>query len=117
MRNATTKSKMEFVYVMAKHSTASIRDCEALMRYGSTLGRIAEAHCNGDCPYNPHDYDGTGRDCPKQERLEAKVQKLCASFGANARFQHDPRGNVLKIAVPDGYTNDMGQEGICVPTS
>jgi hypothetical protein len=117
MRTVRTKDKLEFVFAMGRHSAATIHDIQRLMRYGATLGNIAEAHCNGDCPYNPHDYDGTGRDCPKQERIEKKVIELCEIFGAKPVFQQDPRGCVLKIQVPDGYTNDWGREGICVPTS
>jgi len=39
----------------------------------------------------------------------------CASFGALAILGGDPRGCVVKIKVPDGFTNDFGNEGICVP--
>jgi hypothetical protein len=27
------------------------------------------------------------------------------------------RGNTIKVVMPDGYTNDWGREGLCVPTS
>jgi DNA N-6-adenine-methyltransferase (Dam) len=57
------------------------------------------------------------RDEAKEERIQAKVTELCKAFGCVPVFQGDPRGNVLKIQVPDGYTNDWGREGICVPTS
>lgn len=118
MRNVGSKEKMEFAFLMAKHSYATLDQCQRLLRYGRTLGAIAVAHCNyADCPYNAHDYDGTGHDCPKQEKIQDKVTELCAQFGAKAVFQRDPRGCTLKIAVPDGYYTDMGREGICVPTA
>ncbi len=50
-------------------------------------------------------------------KMREKFIELCARFNCRAVFQGDPRGNTLKIAVPDGYTNDWGREGICVPTS
>ena len=115
--NVGSKEKMEFAYLMAKHSNATLSQIERLLRYGRTLGNLAEAHCNGDCPYNPHDYDGTGNDCPKQIRIRTKVFELCKEIGVKAYYQSDPRGATLKIQVPDGYTNDMGRDGICVPTS
>jgi hypothetical protein len=117
MRNCGTKEKLEFVYAMAKHSDASIHDLQRLMRLGATNGAIAEAHCNGDCPYNQHDYDGTGRDCPKQERIQKKIEALCKSIQCGVVFQGDPRGCTVKLVTRDGYTNDWGREGICVPTS
>lgn len=38
------------------------------------------------------------------------------NMGVVPLFQNDPRGAVLKIRVPSGYTNDFGGEGICVPS-
>jgi hypothetical protein len=88
------------------------------MRYGATLGRIAENQCNGYQTWD-HKWDekAAKADEAKEERIRTKVIKLCESIGVSAVFQGDPRGNTLKISVPDGYTNDWGREGICVPTS
>ena len=91
---------------------------QKLMRYGATLGRIAENQCNG---YQTFDYKWDEKAAKRDEKKEARIQKdvieLCAMFGCVPVFQGDPRGNTLKIQVPDGYTNDWGREGICVPTS
>jgi hypothetical protein len=111
----TTKAKMEFVYAMARHSKATLHDCQRLMRYAATLQRIAEAHCNDSkCPYGPHLPDGG---CMKQESIQWKVGEICERIDGvlDAIFSNDPRGAVVKLKVADGYTNDMGREGICVP--
>jgi hypothetical protein len=108
MRTATTKEKIEFAFLMARHSSATIHDLQRIMRYGSSIGRIAEDQCNRGL---------TPEEELKLLRLLKKVSTICKSFGAVAVFQNDPRGCTVKIQVPDGYTNDWGREGICVPTS
>ena len=130
MRQASQRQRIEFENLIAQHSGPTWKKGERiqsmsvfqfaqkLMRYGATLGRIAENQCNG---YQTWDYKwdekASKRDELKAERIEKKVTDLCAQFGCVPIFQGDPRGNVLKIQVPDGYTNDWGREGICVPTS
>lgn len=123
-----TKDKMEFAYLMAKHSTATLRDIEALLRYGATYNRIATdmlngpdySKCRNDAERNHvskvwQEYQDT---LPvKQSRIKMKIHKILGTFNASARFQNDARGCTVKIAVPDGYTNDWGKEGICVPTA
>ena len=89
-----------------------------IMRYGATLGRIAENQCNGYQDWKGNwNQRAADADEKKEARIQDKVTKLCTEFGCTPAFQGDPRGNTLKIQVPDGYTNDWGREGICVPTS
>src|SRR5216684_3706315 len=118
MERASRKAREEFVSLIAQHSGpcaehSSFWFARQLMRYGATLGRIAENQCNG---YQKADYSwderAAARDEKKEERIARKVIELCALFGCKPVFQGDPRGNTLKIAVPDGYTNDWGREGI-----
>lgn len=56
--------------------------------------------------------------CPscKATRLEQSLLKYVNERGLSAVFSGDPRGAVVKLAVPSGKTNDWGQVGICVPT-
>lgn len=104
----TTKAKLEFVHAMARHTRATVRQCEALMRYAATLQRLAEAACNREM---------TQREILQEERIMAKVIAITAELELELPvFSDDPRGAVLKIRVPDGYTNDLGGEGICVPS-
>jgi len=130
MQRATTNQREEFIEVLLSHLPEKIHGkdwswfydgrpfAKKLMRYGATLGRIAENQCNG---YQAWDYKWDERaekqDEKKEVRIRAKVTTLCEQFECKPYFQGDPRGNVLKIVVPDGYTNDWGREGICVPTS
>jgi hypothetical protein len=135
MQRATSKAREEFVALIVMHAVGPtgigsqderdrIQAAQRLLRYGATLGRIAENQCNGYSKLdswhaNTYQWDeqAAKRDELKEERIRAKVTKLCESIGCQPVFQGDPRGNTLKIAVPDGYTNDWGREGIAVPTS
>jgi hypothetical protein len=129
MQRATSKAREEFVALIVGHAVGPtgigsqdervrIQAAQKLLRYGATLWRIAENQCNG---YQTYDYKwderAAKRDEEKETRIVARIEKLCAEIGCKAVFQGDPRGNTLKIQVPDGYTNDWGREGICVPTS
>lgn len=109
--SATTKDKLEFVHAMARHTRATLRQCEALMRYAATLQRLAEDDCNGYARITDQE-----RADAKQERIKVKVMEICCEADCAALFSSDPRGTVLKIRVPDGFTNDFGGEGICVPS-
>lgn len=128
MANCGTKDKLEFAIALARHSSATLRDIQALMRYGSGHSRLEVDRCNGP------DYDRCRNDADRKHvadawqeyqdtlpekigRYRAAIAKICATFGAKVIFQGDPRGCTVKIVVPDGYTNDWGKEGICVPTS
>ena len=108
MRNTTTKSKLEFAYAMAKHSTVSLNECYRLLRYGATVGYMAETACNREL---------TEREIRKDEKIQMDIIAILAPHDCAAKFGGDPRGCTVKIVVPDGYMNDFGNEGICVPTS
>lgn len=115
------------------------------MRYAGTLQRLAEDDCNiatddaGLAKRNQKRNRIEDRVCqlckditlaPLREgesllcsAHEAMNCSLCTKFGLVIDpkqclpvFSGDPRGAVLKIRVPDGYTNDFGGEGICVPS-
>lgn len=116
MANCSTKEKMKFAYAMAKHSNATLHDLQRILRYGATYHGIQERECNG---YANTDWGRAqeARDKDKARRMEAKLRSETKSFGADVTFGGDPRGCTVKIVVPDGYTNDWGKEGICVPTA
>lgn len=102
-----TKDKLEFVYAMAKHSNATtLNECVKLMRCAATLQRLAETACNREL---------TVTEIRTEERIQLDVIAILAPHDCEAKFGGDPRGCVVKIVVPDGYTNDFGNEGICVP--
>ncbi len=47
--------------------------------------------------------------------VERRLRVLAKRLGCKMRFGSDPRGCTVKLITPDGYTNDMGQEGVAVP--
>ena len=107
---ATTKDKMEFAYEMAKHSNVRLGQIERLLRFGTTLNRLAVKQCNE--PW-------TERDERKRDHIKAHLL-ACVGIWEGVTgfvFSNDPRGACLKVKVADGFTNDWGREGICVPTS
>jgi len=79
-----------------------------LLYCGATYRRYAETHCNREL---------TELEQVKYRRVANRILDICKEFGGIPVFQGDPRGNTVKIKVYDGYTNDFGSEGICVPTS
>lgn len=135
MQRATQKARWEFIHLLMKHAVVTPANFTAetpklvtegdiqsaalrLLRYGATLGRLAEEQCNGYQDWHGNwDERAEKRAEAKEARIVARVEALCAEIGCKPNFQGDPRGNTLKIIVPDGYTNDWGREGICVPTS
>lgn len=119
MASATTKDKMEFAYLMAHHSGATMGQLQRLLRYGASYHSVQERHCNGDCPYPHLPTRAGGENCSKEMALEIKMLEIVKSWGSDfaIKFGGDPRGCTVKIVVPDGYTNDWGREGICVPTA
>jgi hypothetical protein len=135
MRNCSQRLRFEFIHLFMKHAQLNggteldlQHTAQRLLRYGATLGRIALEDCNGvDAPngLTPEQYRAIDarwekymdRQHAKEERIEGKVREICARFGCRPVFSGDPRGNVLKIVMPDGYSNSFGGDGLCVPTS
>lgn len=128
------KSRQEFIHLIMKHASLLQgteldlhKTAKRLMRYGATYGRIQEDACNGpdfvygnDALNNQRQYmweQRRAQDAKKEARIEAKVTELCATIGCKPIFQGDPRGNTIKIQMSDGFTNDWGNDGVCVPTS
>ena len=57
---------------------------------------------------------------PRIDVQEARIKRQLESLmskreGFKLHFQNDPRGAVVKLAVPSGKYDDMGKEGLCVP--
>ena len=141
MQRCSSKEREQFVSLIAQHSGPSPDNMHVfafarrLLYYGATYGRLQENQCNGpEYPdyawrlsedernkvFNRVTADHNARlqrEEKKSERLEKKVKELCRQFGCVPIMGGDPRGCTIKIKVPDGYTNDWGREGICVPTS
>jgi hypothetical protein len=100
-----------------------------ILRAAQTLHRLAVAQCNGDWPAdngqretiectNCGNYwdastiakSGLCQNC----RTRARVLEVLPE-GFTPVFGGDPRGCVLKVAVPSGKTDDHAREGLCIP--
>jgi hypothetical protein len=122
MTRATPKERAEFIAALAAHVNGSPERrgwlATRLMYYGAAYARIQERACNGhQKPNGDWDEQAALRDERRETKLEETITKLCEPFDCKPKFGGDPRGATIKIVVPDGYTNDWGHEGICVPTS
>lgn len=122
------KERHEFIAILYEHSPHEWqagdppmfiqRQAELLMRYSVTLHRLAEELCNGYQTWDGKwDEKRTAQAEKKQARIEQRAAEVAAAIGGKVITGGDPRGCVLKIIFPDGYTNDWGREGICIPTA
>lgn len=84
--------------------------CDRIIRLAKSHHLAQEQLCNG---YNVSFYEAKSDGL--ERLLRAAVAELGERFGVV--FQGDPRGATVKLTVPSGYTNDWGNEGVCVPTS
>ena len=90
----------------------SVGDLAAnLIRLGKRANTLAVALCNGWVEQGAYDR--------RHEAIKAKLDGLADGLFLTAGWGYsvggDPRGCVLKLTVPSGYTNDFGREGVCVP--
>ena len=117
------KDREEFIALMMAEATQGtnighgvLDTLRAIMQCATRLHRIAERQCNGHQTFDGRwDEAAAKRDELAEERIQARVVKLCEPLGWVPDFQGDPRGAVVKLKVPSGRYNDWGQTGICVP--
>ena len=142
IRNMTySQEREEFIADMAKEGLP-VSVTRQVLAMANRLQRYAELSCNSEaadrdrtkCPADPSravrgeclcgylEGDDNGHETvPKIDVYEARTQRRLAALFANrpgftANFQGDPRGAVVKIAVPSGRYDDMGKVGLCVPS-
>jgi hypothetical protein len=121
----------EFIGLMVAEGLP-VSIARAVMSKAATIQRLSEAECNGDYPcdngerkvkfcarcesgYVPSSLNKAGV-CPNCRAQDQIAKTLTPFAGFKPNFQGDPRGACVKLSVPSGKTNDMGREGICVPT-
>jgi hypothetical protein len=111
----------QFAHDLQKHTDPSkgttseaLGAAAQLMRFAKRHHRYMEAKCNGDWPYR----DYNGEDEPQQaQQVENLIRQVAEGIGcAGVIFSGDPRGCTVKLTFADGFTNDFGREGYCVPT-
>lgn len=113
MQRATRKQREQFIVDLTKHAPKAQQwHAERIMRYGATYGRMQEDWCNREMSDKE-----TERVERREKRIEEKVTKILGEIDCKPVFGGDPRGNTIKIVLPDGYADDWGREGLCVPTA
>ncbi len=133
MSKATEKDRENFISKLYQHAgrdlgiTETRHIAKIIMHNGATYSRIQEHACNApDARYGQDEYNArmqrmwerkSARLEAKEKRIEERVTKLCALLNCKPVFNGDPRGATIKIAFPDGYADDWGREGLCVPTA
>lgn len=103
----------QFLADCQKHgaSTATITDCKALIGKGKLHTSLMVETCNGR-----EMYDSDDEPLPVLRNCRKAIEKLAKAVGATGVvFGGDPRGCTVKLTFADGYANDMGREGLCVP--
>ncbi len=79
---ASTREKIEFALMLGRHSSATVADCQRLLRFASTLKRLAEREGEDEQP-------------AKKIRIQRKMMALCAGFNSEIHFM----GLVIKIST------------------
>lgn len=85
---------------------AAINDTRELILAHRKIHRFAEKDCN--VGLNPDDEN-------QVKRIQSRIEMICHPYCITPIFGGDPRGCVVKLKLPDGSTNDWGNEGWCVP--
>lgn len=97
---------------------AKLSECSALHRLARRHKTIQKHHCNGPVGGWTKQWE---QDMEKMHRMcEAQIIRICATMldtegkCITVIFSGDPRGATVKLVLPSGFTNDWGQEGVCV---
>jgi hypothetical protein len=84
-----------------------------LIRLATAHQQAMEAYCNGR-----EVYDADGEPLPHLAKIREKLTEAARDIQAKGvQFSGDPRGCTVKIVCRNGFTNDWGKEGVCVPTN
>lgn len=88
-------------------------DAESLIILGKKHHKMMEDYCNG-----VEIYRADGEPKAPLKKLREHIMLIAQHVGCTGvNFQGDPRGCTVKLVLPDGFTNDWGKEGVCVPNA
>jgi hypothetical protein len=88
------------------------REIALLLRRSTAYKAIQEKWCNEPLSEKKEAYY-----LKREKNIEQRITEFLATIDAKPTFGGDPRGATVKIICPDGFTDDWGHEGLCVPTS
>lgn len=105
----------QFLADLDKHSSDPSQvktvDAKRLMTHAKGHHRLMEMLCNGEIETDEEGENARVKAC------RAKCRQAAKRLGATGViFSGDPRGCTVKLTFADGFTNDFGKEGFCVPT-
>lgn len=115
---ATAKEREEFAHIMGREGMP-LDAARRIRRLAASYQSLAERACN-----EPLDEEWLSR---KRLNIANAIGAILNEYNGNEPwhkdwkprwsvcFNNDPRGATVKLKVPSGYTNDWGQEGVCVP--
>lgn len=108
----------QFVADLDAHSSnpASVTstDAKRMMTHAKRHHRLMELLCSDERFCKEVDEDGNH---PQVTDCRARINQCAKRLGATGvLFSGDPRGATVKLTFADGFTNDWGKEGYCVPT-
>ncbi len=86
---SSTRDKIEFALLLGRHSSATASDCLRLLRFASTLKRLAE-----------REGEGEDEQPAKKIRVQRKVMALCAALNREVFFERSGAVRVGEIQVP-----------------
>ena len=88
------------------HQGATLADCRRLIKAAARHDLMMIRKCNG-----------LGATGDTLDRARSNIKRLAVKLGASGVvLGGDPRGCTCKLTFSDGFVNDFGKEGFCVPT-
>jgi len=114
------KDRALFLAQLAREIPAKVASADYLQSFADKMYRYACKYNRNACwQCNDGNYEDKGG-YKQRELLKGKLIELTAEFApyiTGVIFQNDPRGCTVKLTVKSGKTDDMAQEGLCVPGS
>ncbi len=94
-------------------TSETLRLARELVRLATRHHRLMEDYCNG-----AEVYDAEGEPRQPLKNVRHKITANAKAAGCKGvLFSGDPRGCTAKLVFADGFTNDFGGEGYCIPTA
>lgn len=111
----------QFLDDLKKHGTpkkpCDLTRARCLMQLAAKHHEYMKAQCNGTWPYTRMNATADGGHPLEVRECRDSIQEVAKRAGASGViFSGDPRGCTVKLTFTDGFCNDFGKEGFCVPT-
>jgi len=107
-RNVSDVEQLRQTIEQHTGQTVSHDDVLHLVRLATNYGALCVVACNRTL----EDYE-----LDEQNSQAQQIEALALMIGCTGTvLGGDPRGCTAKLTFQDGHTDDMGQEGLCIPT-